>query len=81
MAGGGGRRLSAGGGCADSGRPGVLAYARQRYPQQRLHLSVQGSATHADAIELMREQFGIQRVVLPRVLTVADIARLIEKPR
>jgi len=59
--------------------PGVLAYARQRYPQQRLHLSVQGSATHADAIELMREQFGIQRVVLPRVLTVADIARLIEK--
>jgi putative protease len=54
--------------------PGVLAYARQRYPQQRLHLSVQGSATHADAIELMREQFGIQRVVLPRVLTVADIA-------
>ena len=29
----------------------------------------------------MREQFGIQRVVLRRVLTVADIARLIEKPR
>lgn len=56
--------------------PGLMAYARDRYPDLRLHLSVQGSATHVDAIELMREQFGIQRVVLPRVLTLAEIARL-----
>ncbi len=55
---------------------GLLAYARDRYPDLRLHLSVQGSATHADAIELMREEFGIRRVVLPRVLTLAEIARV-----
>lgn len=55
---------------------GLLAYARDRYPDLRLHLSVQGSATHTDAIELMKEQFGIQRVVLPRVLTLAEIARI-----
>jgi len=36
--------------------PGLMAYACERYPNLRLHLSVQGSATHADAIELMREQ-------------------------
>ena len=45
MAGGGGRRLSAGADALILADPGVLAYARQRYPQQRLHLSVQGSAT------------------------------------
>ena len=55
---------------------GLLGYAGDRYPDLRLHLSVQGSATHADAIELMKEQFGIKRVVLPRVLTLAEIARI-----
>ncbi|MFC4159040.1 ubiquinone anaerobic biosynthesis protein UbiU [Chitinimonas lacunae] len=59
--------------------PGLLAYARDRYPDMRLHLSVQGSATHADAIELMRERFGIRRVVLPRVLTLQEIERLIRQ--
>lgn len=56
--------------------PGLMAYARERHPQLRLHLSVQGSATHADAIELMRARFGIHRVVLPRVLTLAQIGKL-----
>lgn len=56
--------------------PGLMSYARDRYPELRLHMSVQGSATHVDAIELMREQFGISRVVLPRVLTMAEIAKI-----
>ncbi|RZT39553.1 ubiquinone anaerobic biosynthesis protein UbiU [Cupriavidus agavae] len=55
---------------------GLIAYAARRHPSLRIHLSVQGSATHADAIELMRQQFGIRRVVLPRVLSVPQIARL-----
>lgn len=59
--------------------PGLMAYARDRYPELRLHLSVQGSATHVDAIELMREQFHIQRAVLPRVLTLAEIEKLIRQ--
>ncbi|HEY1181298.1 MAG TPA: peptidase U32 family protein [Rhodocyclaceae bacterium] len=57
--------------------PGLMAYASDRYPDLRLHLSVQGSATSIDAIELMREQFGIRRAVLPRVLTLAEIEKLI----
>ena len=56
---------------------GLLAYARERYPSLHLHLSVQASATSVDAIELMREQFGIRRAVLPRVLTLAEIAKII----
>lgn len=59
--------------------PGLMAYARDRYPNLRLHLSVQGSATHVDAIELMREQFGIARVVLPRVLTLAEIEKIVKQ--
>lgn len=56
--------------------PGLIAHARARHPDLRIHLSVQGSATNVDAIELMRREFGIHRVVLPRVLSVAQIARI-----
>ena len=59
--------------------PGLLAYARERYPDWRLHLSVQGSATNLDAIELMHECFGIQRVILPRVLTLTEIEKLVRQ--
>lgn len=59
--------------------PGLMAYARHRYPDLRLHLSVQSSSTTVDAIELMREQFGIRRVVLPRVLTLAEIEKIIQQ--
>lgn len=55
---------------------GVLAYAAEHYPQLRRHLSVQASAAHPDAIAFYQQEFGVERVVLPRVLTVGDIADL-----
>jgi len=55
---------------------GLLAYAARRHPDLRLHLSVQASAANAEAIRLYRDAFGVRRVVLPRVLTVPEIARL-----
>ena len=55
---------------------GLLDYAARRHPQLRLHLSVQASAANPEAIALYRETFGVRRVVLPRVLTITDIARL-----
>lgn len=57
---------------------GLLNYAHNTHPNLRLHLSVQGSATNYEAINLARELFNIQRVVLPRVLTVAQVANVIE---
>ncbi|MCX8145250.1 MAG: U32 family peptidase [Azovibrio sp.] len=57
---------------------GLLAYARQRHPDLRLHLSVQGSATNYEAVNFCQREFGIQRVVLPRVLTLAQVAHLIQ---
>ena len=44
--------------------PGLMQYAVQHFPQLRLHLSVQGSANHYDAINFYREQFGVVRAVL-----------------
>nr|WP_306766405.1 peptidase U32 family protein [Shinella pollutisoli] len=55
---------------------GLMAYVAEKYPAQRLHVSVQASASNADAIRFLVEVFGAKRVVLPRVLTVQDIARL-----
>lgn len=55
---------------------GVMDYASQRWPQLRLHLSVQASATNAEAINFYYENFGIQRVVLPRVLSLTQVKQV-----
>jgi len=55
---------------------GLVDYARRTHPRQRLHLSVQAAAATPEAIAFYRDRFGIARVVLPRVLTVEEIARL-----
>ena len=56
---------------------GVLDYATRRHPELRRHLSVQASAANAPSIAFYRDNFGIRRVVLPRVLSVAEVAALI----
>ena len=57
---------------------GLLDYAVRRHPRQRLHLSVQGSATSYEAINFCQREFGIRRAVLPRVLTLAQVGLVIE---
>ena len=57
--------------------PGLMAYTCGAQPQLRLHLSVQGSATNYEAINFMHREFGIQRAVLPRVLSVAQVEEVI----
>src|ERR1035437_2380478 len=59
--------------------PGLMHYASQKYPQLRLHLSVQGSATNYEAINFYHEHFGIARAVLPRVLSLTQVEQLAEK--
>ncbi|AVZ78193.1 U32 family peptidase [Zoogloeaceae bacteirum Par-f-2] len=59
--------------------PGLMAYAAKTHPQLRLHLSVQGSATSYEAINFYHERFGIQRAVLPRVLSLAQVEQVIGK--
>ena len=56
---------------------GLLDYASRRHPELRLHLSVQGSATSYEAVNFAQREFGIQRAVLPRVLTLAQVEQVI----
>ncbi|MFO1402252.1 MAG: peptidase U32 family protein [Steroidobacteraceae bacterium] len=56
---------------------GVLDYATRRHPDLRRHLSVQASAANAPSIAFYRDHFGVRRVVLPRVLSVEEVAELV----
>lgn len=58
--------------------PGLMRYASRTYPNLRLHLSVQGSATSYEAINYYHEHFGIQRAVLPRVLSLAQVENVVK---
>ena len=55
---------------------GLLEYTARNYPEMRRHLSVQASASNVEAIRFYHQAFGVKRVVLPRVLTVAEIGGL-----
>lgn len=55
---------------------GVMDYSCQRWPDLRLHLSVQGSATNAEAINFYHQNFAVQRVVLPRVLSLKQVKQV-----
>ncbi len=55
---------------------GVMAHAARFHPNLRRHMSVQAGAANADVINFHAAQFGIARVVLPRVLSIPEIAAI-----
>ena len=57
---------------------GVMDYAAGKWPELRLHLSVQASATTHEAIRFYAEQFGVRRAVIPRVLSVKQVEALVD---
>lgn len=54
----------------------VLDHAARRHPQLRLHLSVQAAAGTPEAINFYAARFGVKRVVLPRILSIPEIAAM-----
>ncbi len=54
----------------------VLDHMASNHPRTRLHLSVQAAAATPEAIGFYAQAFGVRRVVLPRVLSVQEIAAL-----
>ncbi len=52
---------------------GVAQYVAEKHPDIRLHLSVQAAASSLEAILFYCREFGVKRVVLPRILTVPEI--------
>ena len=57
---------------------GVMDYAAERWPDLRLHLSVQGSATSQESIDFYHKNFDIKRAVVPRVLSLKQIKTVAE---
>ncbi|HHX90433.1 MAG TPA: U32 family peptidase [Paracoccus sp.] len=55
---------------------GVADYIARTHPQIRLHLSVQAAASSPEAIRYYCENFGVRRVVLPRILTIPEIRQI-----
>lgn len=55
---------------------GLLAHTAEKHPNLRRHLSVQAAAANADVINFYADTFGVKRVVLPRVLSVPEIAAI-----
>jgi len=56
---------------------GLLRYCARHHPHMRRHLSVQASATSHEAIDFYAREFGVQRVVLPRVLSLQQVRQVI----
>lgn len=55
---------------------GLLDYAATQHPDLRRHLSVQASASNPESINFYVDAFDVKRVVLPRVLSIPEIAAL-----
>lgn len=55
---------------------GVADYIARNHPEVRLHLSVQAAASSPEAIRYYCREFGVKRVVLPRILTVPEIKQI-----
>lgn len=55
---------------------GVLDYAATKYPDVERHVSVQASTTNLAAIEFFKDNFDVERVVLPRVLSIQQVRQL-----
>ena len=55
---------------------GVADYIARMYPGIRLHLSVQAAASSPEAIRYYCDNFGVKRVVLPRILTIPEIRQI-----
>jgi O2-independent ubiquinone biosynthesis protein UbiU len=54
----------------------ILDYISKKYPRIELHLSVQASATNTAAIRFYQQTFNVKRVVLPRVLSLAQVKHI-----
>jgi len=58
---------------------GVLDYAANKYPDVERHVSVQASTTNIEAINFFANNFDVERVVLPRVLSIQQVKQLAKK--
>ncbi len=56
--------------------PALLEYSKGKYPELSIALSVQAGACHHESINFFADEFGVDRVILPRVLTLEEIGHI-----
>ncbi|PID56719.1 U32 family peptidase [candidate division KSB3 bacterium] len=58
--------------------PGLIMFARQEFPDLEIHLSTQSNTMNWAAVQFWKNQ-GIQRVILPRELSIREIRGIHEQ--
>lgn len=58
--------------------PGLVMFAHQEFPELELHLSTQANTMNWAAVKFWKNQ-GIQRVILPRELSIPEIQEIHER--
>ncbi|HOG65249.1 MAG TPA: peptidase U32 family protein [Spirochaetota bacterium] len=56
--------------------PGAMAVASRVRPDLPIHVSTQANTMNAETVRVLRDRFGIKRVVLARELTLDQISRI-----
>lgn len=56
--------------------PGLMLYAVAHSPSARLHYALDETSLNTEAILCLRRQFGVSRIIMPRVVSMAQIAKL-----
>lgn len=56
--------------------PAPALYAAAQYPQLRLHFAAQDAALNCETIDFFHRRLGVSRVLLPHMLTLAQVARI-----
>ncbi len=54
----------------------LLSYVKERYKDMPIHLSVQAGASNWLDINFYKKEFNVKRVILPRSLSIKDIAEI-----
>lgn len=56
--------------------PSLLLYAAAHYPRLGLHFSMSAAAINVGAMNIFHRRYGVSRILLPRVLTLAQLAKI-----
>jgi collagenase-like PrtC family protease len=56
--------------------PGLMLYAVAQSPSVRLHHALDEASLNTETILCLRRQFGVSRIVMPRVVSMAQIAKI-----
>ena len=54
----------------------VLSYARSNYPELPINISCQAGVSNMQSLNFYKNEFGVNHFILPRVLTLDEIAKL-----